>query len=204
MLPENIEPTLCRLFLCNFMNNKIVEKYSLDQQDYLDYQLFYASQSPLVIRKRKRMRLLVPITYIILALILWFTKTDYILLTSFLLIALLWFFLYPLWSRRLYTRHYSKFNKEALKGRENNEAEVRIDENEIYSRTNTVETKISWAEIEEINEVPKAFYLKMKSSTSIVIPKNKIRDEKTVREFLQQVSKSKNIKYNYFPNWEWK
>ena len=183
------------------MNNNFT--YSLNEDDYLNYQLFAASQSKNIRRKRIRNRFLPAIFFVVLGL---FPRFDFT--TNFtqiyILTGVLWVFFYPVWEKRLYYNHYKKHIRENYKNNFDKNVALIITENEILIKDNNTESKINLQELEEINELPKAIYLKLKSSHSLILPKNKIDINVESKNFLKELSDRYSVNYNEFPDWKWK
>ena len=71
-------------------------EYTIEEADFLTHQLYIASRSERIKRKRKRSRLLVPIAYLVIGLYFYLQQQQN-LGYAFFLIGILWFFFYPLW-----------------------------------------------------------------------------------------------------------
>ncbi|KPH13105.1 YcxB family protein [Chryseobacterium sp. ERMR1:04] len=183
------------------MNEKFT--YSLNEDDYLNYQLFAASKSKNIRKKRLRNRFLPAIFFVVLGLVPRFDFTE-IFTQIYILIGILWIFLYPIWDKKLYYNHYKKYIKENYKNNFDKTLELAITENEIYAKDNSTESKTNLQELEEINEVPQAIYFKFKSSHSLILPKNKINVSIDSKQFFKELSKKYSINYNEFSDWEWK
>ena len=90
--------------------------YKIDEKDFLTHQLFVASKSDRIKRKRKRSKILLPLIYVAFGLL--FLFQDKVSLTIiFFIIGLLWFLIYPFFERRHYIKHYTGFIKENYQDR---------------------------------------------------------------------------------------
>lgn len=177
---------------------------NLDAEDYLNYQLFNASQSKNINIKRKRNRFIPAIVFFVLGIIVPrfdFTEPFTLIYIS---ISVLWIFVYPIWDKRLYINHYKKFINENYQNNFDKNVEVILSTEEVYMKDGSSESKINLVELQEINEVPNAFYLKLKSSQSIILPKSKIGNLNEVKEFLNIIKDNYSVNYNEFPDWKWK
>ena len=184
------------------MNLKL--NYNLDAEDYLNYQLFTASQSKNIRNKRKRNRVIPAIVFFVLGIIIPgfdFTETFTLIYIS---ISVLWIFVYPIWDKRLYINHYKKHISENYQNNFDKNVEVILSTEEVFMKDGSSESKINLVELQEINEVPNAFYLKLKSSQSIILPKNKIGNLNEVKDILNIIKDKYSVKYNEFPDWKWK
>ena len=73
-------------------------KYSLEKKDYLTYQLFQASQSETVKKRRRRSWLFIPALYLVIGVLLNFllSLSSMIIFIAF---GLIWLLFYPRYSR---------------------------------------------------------------------------------------------------------
>ena len=90
------------------MDNAIKIEYNLDESDYLTHQLYMASKSERIKKKRRKSRLLIPILYVVIAVIS-IIQQNIILSSVFILVAVIWFLFYPLYERNHYEKHYKNF-----------------------------------------------------------------------------------------------
>ena len=181
----------------------MVLEYSLDKPDFLECQLFIASKSERVIKSRRKARLVVPITYLILGLLL-FLFTDIVFTLIFITIGLIWYLYYPYYIRKRYVRHFEKALAESYKNRFGKLSLLKFGE-EIIEITDYIgETKIRIQEIEEINEIKNYLFLKLSSGESLIIPKDKIKEENEFRHYISMLTERFYIKYNVELNWKWR
>ncbi len=178
--------------------------YSLTETDYLNFQLFTASQSKNVRNSRKRNIMLICAIFIAMA-IFDFVFTDRLLTPIiFLVLALCFYFFYPLRQKVVYINHYKKYIKENYQYNFDKENQVIFHNNDVTLLDAKSEYKIQYDLLEEINELPFAYYLKLKSSQSVIIPKGKSESELELKDLLVRISTKFNIKINEFPYWKWK
>lgn len=177
--------------------------YNLHLEDYLNYQLFTASKSENIKNKRKRNRFIPAVIFIVLGIVPRFDFTE-LFTCIYVLIGVLWVFVYPICDRRLYFNHYKKYIEENYKNNLNKDIEVILSEDEVWVKDGGSEAKINLEELQEINELPVAFYLKMKSSHSVILPKNKIGNLTELRDLLNFIKDKYSVNYNEFPEWKWK
>lgn len=176
---------------------------SLDENDFLTYQLFQASQSDRIIKKRWRNRVLVPVAYIVLALIGYY-NTHFILFIFFAVFAVLWFFFYPYWERIRYINHYKGFIKENYKERTGKSGTVNITKDFIIASEGDNKSNISTKEIANISEISSTIFIKLKSGMSFIIPKNKVNQIEELKNYLKELTKELNVNYINEENWKWK
>lgn len=90
--------------------------YQIKEEDYLIHQLYTASKSRIIKRKRIVFWLMVPIAYASFAYLTYFQFRQYDVGYFMGGQALFWLVLYPFYSKWNYKRHYRKHINEHLKG----------------------------------------------------------------------------------------
>ncbi len=177
--------------------------YKIDENDFLSYQLFAASKSDRIRKKRLRSKVTVLLIYAALGLLFFYQEEIFLTIVLFL-IGLLWFFIYPIWERSRYVKHYQGFIRENYQGRFGRIANLEFSNDYIIAKENGNEGKILTTELEEINEIPTAIFVRLKGGQSIIIPKDKITNIDNVKVFLKELAANLKIKYNAEENWKWK
>ena len=105
----------------------ILAAYQLDENDYLNYYLFVASNSEQIKKRRKFSHLLWPVLYVALAAYFFFKQNGFVSI-YLLVIAVVWYWLFPKWDKKRYVNHYLKFIENNYKGKlEKNVAELDAD-----------------------------------------------------------------------------
>ena len=178
-------------------------KYSLDKDDYLQYQLYISSTTKSI--KNKRLHNWVIVTFIFVILSILFYQTDNkFLMYSFFVFAIITLIFYPLYQRSQYKRHYEKFIDETYKNRFDKESNVIFKDVNLETFDLTGESKINYSSLEKIIEISSHFFLKIKTGGSLIIPKSKVEDIEKVRTELRALSEKIKIDYSAELNWKWK
>jgi hypothetical protein len=177
--------------------------YTLNQNDYLNNQLFIASLSDRVKKQRNRSRILWAIAFLSLAGI-FNTKKDSFLTYYFLTFAILYILFYPYYSRWYYKRHYTKSINETFKNRFDKVSTVIIDNEQIQDIDGSGETKISVSEVENIYETLEYFFLKLKSGLTLIIPKLKIENLDSLKIELKTIAAKQHVDFIEMQDWKWK
>ena len=177
--------------------------FKIDQKDFLTHQLFLASRSTRIKRKRRRSKMAVPLFYLAFAVFCLYEDKVWMSIL-FTLIAILWFFIYPLWERRHYIRHYKGFIKENYKERLDVIATLEFNDDYILAKDNGSDSKVLTTEVEEICEIPTRIFVRLKGGQSFILPKDKIRDLDNLKLRLKELSNHLKIKYQTDEKWEWK
>jgi hypothetical protein len=178
-------------------------EYKIDENDFLTHQLYLASKSERITKKRQRNKTIVPLGYFVLGVL--FLFQDRIQLAAiFLIISALWFFIYPLWEKRHYVNHYKAFIKENYKERTDRSATLAFDNDFILSKDIGGEAKILTTELQEICEIPSHVFVRLKGGISIICPKDKIANYGELKTRLKELANHLKIKYEIENKWEWK
>ena len=177
-------------------------EYSLDMQDFLTFQLFTASRSPLVMKKRRRNRIVIPVVYLFLALVL-VAIGSFISAIVFTLIGLAWFLFYPVYERRLYPPRYKKYLAENLANRFGKPVLLEFSQDLVFTRDFMGEEKINLSQAEELAEIGDYYFLKFNSGASLIIPKRAVSNQEASRFFSELVARL-NIKHTVDLEWVWR
>src|SRR5690606_36275250 len=134
-------------------------EYKIGENDFLTHQLFLASKSERITRKRQRNKIIWPLIYSGFGLVFLFQdRISFSII--FFIIGPLWFFIYPLWERRLYIKHYQGFIKENYKGRLGRTATLEFTDDYILARDNGSESKVLVTELEDVCEIPTTIFVR--------------------------------------------
>jgi len=176
---------------------------TLDENDYLTYQLYTASKAPRIKKARIKGWIFTTVTFLCLTFL--FFESDNDLLGYYFLIASgLSLTLYPFYSRWKYKKHYLKYIRDTYKNRFGEESALEINEDNIVTIDKTGEGRINTSEIEEINEIKDFYFVKMTTGASLIISKIKTDDIDRIKNELKSLVEKKGIKYNIEMDWKWR
>lgn len=169
-------------------------EYTLSRADYLEFQLFAATKSETIKKNKRKARNRLPIIYLILGTIL-LTLSDKIFAIFFYLIGVLWYLLYPVFTKKIYNKHFEKYVDENFKKRFNTRIKASFSDDYDTIETSDLdgESKFITSEIERIFEIKRFIYIKMNSGSYLIIPKYKIDMIDKLRDELKMISQSKNF-----------
>ncbi|QNK78200.1 YcxB family protein [Winogradskyella sp. PAMC22761] len=174
--------------------------YQLTNSDFLEYQLYTSSKSELHKKRRFRSRIIVPIIYLLFGLYSAITNENIGLGIVFVVIAILWFSLYPKYSKWKYGRHFKKHVEENYKNRINKLVEIDLNENSVNVKDFTSESKINGNELKELIETKDHFFIKLTTDLSLIIPKHSIENQTEFKKCVTELG----AEYVDELNWEWK
>jgi hypothetical protein len=171
--------------------------FFLKSEDFLAFQLFTASQSESIQRKRRRGQIFLSIGSLAFALFFYIGNSAFLSI-YFLVFAVVTYIFYPRYFKKRYHKHYRNFIRDNYENRLNVEQEVDIDKDKIILKDKTGEASIKLEEVEEVTETPKHFFVKISTGVSLIFPKNSISVE-TVREKLQSLG----LTIVDYSDWAW-
>lgn len=177
--------------------------YSLNENDFLTHQLYLASKSERINKKRKRSR------YIALGIYL--AGASYFLFQGriigaaiFALLAVIWYFVADVWDRKRYYNHYKSYIKETYKERMNVPVTVSITDDYLLATDSGSESKIAIKELTAIIELPAIMLIRLNAGTSIPVPKHIPDQSQSIANGLAAVAKRLDIPYINETAWEWR
>jgi len=170
-------------------------KYLLHEQDFLDFQLYTASKSESIRRKKRNGWIGLTITPLALAFLFW---EDGVFGIYFLVAAILTLLFYPMYFMRRYKRHYENHIKQSHKNRFGESVIMEVHPDHIFTKDSTGEGKIYISAIDQIDETSKHFFVKISSGMTLIFPKENINSEQLKEEF-----KALKIPIHEELDWKW-
>ncbi|MCB9234434.1 MAG: YcxB family protein [Bacteroidia bacterium] len=174
--------------------------YIIEAKDFLAYQLYTASRSDAVIKKRRRTRWLVPILYLAVAGVISLTTQNGFFMLPFALVGALWFTFYPWYSRAQYKRHYQKHINSTYAARFGQMTSMTLEADFLHLHDEGSETKIKIREIKHLVEISTHFFLALQKGLSVIIPKDQLQSVDAVKKHVTELG----IKIVDETQWKWK
>lgn len=176
---------------------------TLDQGDYLTYQLFTASKSSDARKSRKRSKFI--LAFIFLGIAYLFSSTENQFLTFFFLaFAIIGFIFYPFYSRWRYKKHYQSHINNTYRNRFNKPAILELSGDPLIIHEAGTELKINLSEVEEINEINGYYFIKLSSGASIILSKFKVANLAMLHDQVNELIMKTGAKHNIELDWKWK
>lgn len=176
-------------------------KIKLEQEDFLRYQLFTASKSKRIKRKRILSWLLITATMFLLGFMM-MQKTEKFLAYYFLAFGIITFIFYPFYQKVYYKKHYLKHINEYYKNRFGQESELSFRDDHIVSVAEAQEGKAKLLEITEINEIADNLFINFKSGDCLIIPSCNIHFNELKQELQANIT-DLDIMWNKELEWKW-
>ena len=181
----------------------MIIEYKIDKNDYLTHQLYIASKSERIKKKRMKNKVVVPLIYAIFGLLLlWIDKLGMAII--FFAVGILWYFIYPIWEKRHYIKHYEGFIKENYRDTVDRTASLEFSNEYIIAKDSGSESKVLTKELKKIDEISTAIFVRLKTGQAFVLPKDKIKNIDLLIMKLKELAKFLDIEYNLEDNWKWK
>ena len=176
--------------------------YTIKAEDYLKFQLFIASRSKQVKRRRRFALYLIPILYLLLGIIFYFIKdiSGFIVFAGF---AILWFIFYPIFSRKRYIRFYRKHIEEHYSANFDKEFYIELGEKQLHLKSVDAESKLDYSTIAEINDLGTHLIIHLKAGSAVILPKQNC-DMENIDEFVKVLSQKSEKELTDLTDWVWK
>lgn len=174
--------------------------YKLTKDDYLNFQLYIASHNPRVKNQRLRGRIIICILFVLLGI--GALDNDGFFKYIFFICAIVSLFLYPIYFRWFYKRHYKK-QAEHFFDEDGGVFTARLKDLTIETQDKKGTSTVKIQELLAFIETGEYFYLQLSKAAYFILPKDKIPINE-VREYLQDRSKELNIPYKEELDWKWK
>ena len=173
--------------------------YKLEEKDLLDFQLFTASTSQRIAKKKRNGHILVTISFLFLG-IYFYLANNTPMSIYFVVISIVFGVFYPKYFNWRYKKHYKDHVKETYQKLFGEEVKLNFTEDYIYSEDKTGQGKIKLHEVEDVNETPNHFFLNISTRVTLIIPKRELDDIDSLRAILKAIG----LKVNDQLDWKWK
>jgi hypothetical protein len=164
----------------------MILEYQITEQDFLDFQLFTASQSTRIKRKKRNGWIFLTLGSLIFSLF-FFIDSNIVLAVYFGVFAVICGLFYPKYFVWRYKKHYRTYLKDNYAKRFGETEVLEIQDDFIISKDKTGEGKINISEIEKVDETDNHFFLKISTGLSLIIPKNGIENQDDLRTKFQSL-----------------
>ncbi|OIK08520.1 YcxB family protein [Bacillus sp. MUM 13] len=148
--------------------------YKLALQDFLNFQMYHAANSPAVKRALLIQRFIFPIIMLALPLFIDSSITGWIV---YAIVAAIWLIYYPKYFYGHIKRNSKKMLQEGVNGSLYGTYELTITDQEIIEKSPNGETRHNWGSIRKIVDTPSYFYIYNSNISGYIIPKSKISQD---------------------------
>jgi len=181
-------------------NTPMTIEYINTEEELLNYQLYHASRSERIKKKRKWSRLRFPIIMLALVIFTIFLQ-HYVHAAIYVAIGIAYLIWYSWYEPRHYRRHFHGYVREHLK--ENDTIRITIGPDDVHYTSAEGEASLRYSAFEEFVELPNDILLRM-GPQAIVLPHRSIQDLGAFTTFLKDLATRHSIKWMDDRNWVWK
>lgn len=174
--------------------------YQLTNDDFLQRQLYASSKSEQHKKTRFRSRASLSIIYVVLGAVLSLSPDKQGLGITFITLGVIWFVLYPIYSRWRYKKHFQKHVKENAKDAINKTVEVSIDETFIEIKDPTGESKLKGSELTELIEIKTHYFIKLTNGSALIVPKHAVTNQEDFKTKIINFG----VEHINELDWEWR
>ncbi|GAA4464304.1 hypothetical protein GCM10023093_14360 [Nemorincola caseinilytica] len=171
------------------------------EDDSLTYQLYFASRSERIRKKRRNAKIRFPI---IMAIVIAYTIAmgHYTLAGIYAVFAVAYVIWYTWYEPRHYRKHYLSFVRENARPDEL-PVSMTFGPDEATQDTATSHATLHYSTFEEIAELPGQILLRM-GTQAIIIPKDQVPDAAALTSLLKDIATRHSIPYVDDRTWVWK
>lgn len=179
--------------------------YDLEKNDFLNSQLYVLSIDENFKKQQKKEKYRIVGITLLFACILFFDESYRTTSYFFFATSVLYFLFYPWWAAWYYKRMYRQQIERHFENSLPYHMEIDLLESSINVRTTKGNQQIAGSRLSFIKEIKDYFFIVEDISfTTIIIPKESLQDENTVRDMLMSYTRISNAKYSSDLDWKWK
>jgi hypothetical protein len=177
--------------------------YTLREDDYLKFQLYTVAHSKQARKRRQRSQILLPIAYLLMG-------ASFLLLDNqiaaivFGVLAILWYFLIPLYIRNRYVKFYLRFNAENYSENFNQPLSIEIRSTILHLTSPKSESDIKFDAIAEIIDLGTHYLIKFTIGSVAILPINKEVGRNIWDEFIKSVVEKSGKSVYDKKDWTWR
>jgi hypothetical protein len=170
----------------------------LTKDDFLQLQLYRASKSKNYKRQRGLHGLIFMACIIILGIVLHYEihKLNYLIVS--VIVGVIILLLYPIYIKKVYTKHYSKFIDDNYQERIGIRINIEFNDNMLISSDNVSESSIKVSGITNIVEIKTNYIINLDGVSFFVLPKSE-----EVGEMINKLVEKGNINKIEENDWKW-
>lgn len=177
-------------------------RYSLSKEDYLEYFLYSSSTNKKTKAKRRRNWIILTTSFCCLTFAVFFADSE-ALKVPVTVFTLATIFLYPLYEKRQFKKHYTQYIENNYANRINTMSDLLIADAQIIMTDKTGETKLNKNELTEVIETGKYFYIGISTGGHILLPKYKIENLAIFEKAITLLSSQYQLPFTKDLTWRW-
>ena len=171
-------------------------EYKLEENDFLEFQLFAAEKSELIVKKKRNSWLILSIASLAVT-VFYIIEANNSLAIYFGVITVLILLFYPKYINWKYKRHYINHIRENYSARFGEIEQLEFHDDHLFAKDKTGEGTINNSEIVCVDETVNHFFIKVSTGVSLIIPKQELNNQNEIRNEFERLG----IMINDYPNW---
>lgn len=181
----------------------IILRYKLNEIDYLNLQLYYASSDGAMLKQRKQGRWIVTLLLLVIGGLVIFMAKDYFYGGYFIIASVAAYFIYPLYTKWFYKRLFRRNIHRHYKDIVPVNMTLEIDGKIIDVKDTQGHGKFETESLESIAETKEYFFIKMGRVAFVIIPKDQISYVGSFREDMKELCKEEGRPFISDIEWVW-
>ncbi len=179
-------------------------EYTTQEQDYLTFHLFELSVSARNKRTRRRAKINCTLLFLVVAIYSIIVNKAIVLAALFIVMAVLWYLLWPRYEKHFYERQFKGVIKESYGKILGKATVLQLTDDHISDSTDGNAISSPLTGITAINEIPGYIFIKLQIGMGIIIPTQNLPAIEDLKTKLHEIATTFNIPYNVYNTWAWK
>lgn len=177
--------------------------FKIYKKDHLLFHLYCASHNTRIIKQRQIGRWILSLILLIIGLIFMLKHTPFFGY-YFIAASVAAYLICPAYTRWFYKQTFRYNINRQYRKTGHQDLTLDIDADSLEITVSQKHQKIYLDTIQEIVEISSHYFIILRPTLGIIIPKDALTYPQSLHDQLAQISKEKNIPYNNQTNWHWK
>ena len=178
-------------------------EFQYTEEDLLTHQLFLASQSSSVRKRRAKGKMFLMLIYMGLGLFIW-SRNGPVAAAAYFILCLPLYFLYAYMEKKQFERHFRTAVQSTLKEYPDQKLSVTFNDQSLQLRMGEHENIIPIKEITDVSELTNIYSFSTESGQSFYIPKKISNSAEDATTFIPDWSRNKQVAFSSQLAWRWK
>lgn len=176
-------------------------RFSLGEEDFLTFHMYSSGHSENQKRGRRRNRIVMAVFFGAASALLFSTR-DIVMGTVFAVLVVLWYLLYPFYTRWYHKRHFRRHIQENYKEKIGREGTVQLDDEGFRCIDVYEDERIKLSAVSELVELEGHFLIRFVQATSLILPRDRI-GQPELGEFMREVSRRTGLQVKDDRKFKW-
>lgn len=166
-------------------------KYLLTEKDYVDYNIDHMYNSPSIRKSLFVQRYIIPVLFLLIPFCVdgLFSISWRYWMIWFAIVFIQWIIFFPGLVRRTSRKRIGKMLREGINTDFLGERTLDLQEDAIYERGISSESKKSWDAVEKVIEGKKHIYIYVSAITAFIVPLTAFADDDEKNQFLSMINR---------------